>query len=83
MANHKSSIKRARQSETRRLHNKYYSKTTRNAIRALRSTSEKEAATELFPKVVAMLDKLAKKSIIHKNKAANLKSSLALHVNSL
>jgi small subunit ribosomal protein S20 len=83
MANHKSSEKRARQSEVRRVHNKYYSKTTRNAIRVLRTTTEKVAATELLPKVVAMLDKLAKKNVIHKNKAANLKSSLTLHVNSL
>ena len=83
MANHKSSEKRVRQSEARRVHNKYYAKTTRNAVRALRSSTEKDAAAELFPKVVAMLDKLAKKNIIHKNKAANLKSSLALHVNSL
>ena len=83
MANHKSAAKRARQSEKRRLENRYYAKTMRNAVRNLRATSEKEAASELFPKVSAMLDKLAKKNVIHKNKAANLKSSLALHVNSL
>jgi small subunit ribosomal protein S20 len=83
MANHQSAKKRIRQSEARRLHNKYYAKTTRNAIKDLRASSEKEAALELLPKVAAMLDKLAKKNIIHKNKAANLKSSLSLHVNAL
>jgi small subunit ribosomal protein S20 len=83
MANHKSSIKRARQSEVHRLHNKYYSKTTRNAVRELRAVTEKEKAAELLPKVVCMLDKLAKTNVIHKNKASNLKSSLTLHVNAL
>ena len=83
MANHQSAKKRIRQSEKRRLHNKYYAKTTRNAVRKLRATTEKAEATELFPKVVSMLDKLAKKNVIHNNKAANIKSSLALHVNSL
>jgi small subunit ribosomal protein S20 len=83
MANHKSSVKRAKQSEVRRLHNKYYSKTTRNAVRVLRETTDKSSASELLPKVATMLDKLAKQNIIHKNKAANLKSSLALHVNNL
>ncbi len=83
MANHKSALKRIRQSEKRRIHNKYYHKTTRNAVKALRSTSEKEAAEKLMPKVASMLDKLAKKNIIHKNKAANLKSSLQSHVNAL
>ena len=83
MANHKSSIKRAKQSEVHRLHNKYYSKTTRNAVRELRSTTEKAKAEELLPKVVGMLDKLAKTNVIHKNKASNLKSSLTLHVNGL
>lgn len=83
MANHKSSKKRIRQTEKRRVHNKYYHKTTRNAVKALRGTTEKEAAVALLPKVVAMLDKLAKKNIIHANKAANLKSSLQLHVNAI
>ncbi|MCK9641655.1 MAG: 30S ribosomal protein S20 [Prolixibacteraceae bacterium] len=83
MANHKSSIKRAKQSEVHRLHNKYYSKTTRNAVRELRLITEKEKAAELLPKVVGMLDKLAKTNVIHKNKASNLKSSLTLHVNAL
>ena len=83
MANHKSSEKRIRQTETRKAENKYYSRTTRNAIKKLRSTSDKTEATELLPKVSSMLDKLAKKNIIHDNKASNLKSSLTKHVNSL
>ncbi len=83
MANHKSALKRIRQTEKRRVHNKYSHKTTRNAVKALRNTSEKEAAEKLLPKVASMLDKLAKKNIIHKNKAGNLKSSLQLHVNAL
>ena len=83
MANHKSAKKRIRQTEKRRIHNRYYHKTTRNAIKALRSTTEKEAAVVLLPKVTAMLDKLAKKNIIHSNKAANLKSSLQIHINSI
>ncbi|TKG92466.1 30S ribosomal protein S20 [Puteibacter caeruleilacunae] len=83
MANHQSAKKRIRQSESRRIHNKYFAKTMRNAIRALRNTSEKEAASEMLPKVSGLIDKLAKKNIIHKNKAANLKSSLTKHVNKL
>ena len=83
MANHQSAKKRIRQSEKRRLHNKYYARTTRNAVRTLRATSEKAEATELLPKVSAMLDKLAKINVIHKNKAANIKSGLAAHVKSL
>ena len=81
MANHRSAVKRIRQTQSRRLNNRYYEKTTRNAVKILRSLTDKNAAAELYPKVVSMLDKLAKK--IHKNKAANLKSSLAKHVNSL
>ncbi len=83
MANHKSAIKRIRQAEKKRVHNKYYAKTTRNAVRNLRNAGEKEAANEMFPKVASMLDKLAKRNIIHKNKAANLKSKLAKHINKL
>lgn len=83
MANHKSSEKRIRQTATKRAHNRYYAKTTRNAVKKLRMTTENAGAVELLPKVVAMLDKLAKKNIIHDNKAANLKSKLALHVNKL
>ena len=83
MANHKSSIKRIRQTLTKRLRNKYYAKTTRNAVRDLRATTEKGQAQEQYKKVSSLLDKLAKKNIIHKNKAGNLKSKLALHVNHL
>jgi small subunit ribosomal protein S20 len=83
MANHKSAEKRHRQSEKRRIHNKYYARTTRNAVKALRNTTDKAAAIALLPKVASMLDKLAKINVIHKNKAANLKSSLALLVNKL
>ncbi|MCM1078628.1 MAG: 30S ribosomal protein S20 [Bacteroidales bacterium] len=83
MANHKSSEKRIRQTRVKTLHNKYYAKTMRNAVRKLRATTDKTEATEMLPKVQKMLDKLAKQNIIHKNKAANLKSSCALHVNSL
>jgi len=83
MANHQSAIKRNKQAEIKKLHNKYYTRTTRNAIKQLRGTTEKTAATELYPKVVSMLDKMAKHSRIHKNKAANLKSKLAKFVNSL
>ncbi|MDR1415427.1 MAG: 30S ribosomal protein S20 [Odoribacteraceae bacterium] len=83
MANHKSAEKRIRQTEKRRLHNRYYAKTTRNAMKKLRLLTDKTTATELLPKVVSMLDKLAKKNIIHKNKAANLTSKLTLHVNGL
>jgi small subunit ribosomal protein S20 len=83
MANHKSALKRIRQSEAKRLHNRYYAKTTRNAIKALRNTTDKEEATKLYPEVISMIDKLAKRNIIHKNKASNLKSKLALKINHL
>ena len=80
MANHKSSIKRIRQEEKRRLHNRYYAKTMRNAVRKLRATTDKAEAVALYPKVQKMLDNLAMVNIIHKNKAANLKSKLAAHI---
>ena len=83
MANHKSALKRIRQSEAKRLHNRYYAKTTRNAIKALRNTTDKEEAAKLYPEVISMIDKLAKRNIIHKNKASNLKSKLALKINHL
>ena len=83
MANHKSSKKKIRQTEARRVQNKYYYKTARNAVKALRNTTDKSAAEALLPKVASMLDKLAKKNVIHKNKAGNLKGSLQLHVNAL
>jgi len=83
MANHKSSEKRIRQDKKRTLHNRYYAKTMRNAVRKLRAMTNKDEAAALYPKVQKMLDKLAKTNIIHKNKASNLKSSLSKHVNSL
>jgi small subunit ribosomal protein S20 len=83
MANHKSSEKRIRQIEVRKENNKYYAKTTRNALKTLRSTTSKEDAAVLLPKLTSMLDKLAKKNIIHKKKASNLKSSIVKHVSSL
>ncbi len=83
MANHSSAIKRNRQSEQKKIHNKYYARSMRNAIKELRKTSEKAEAEKLFPKVASMLDKLSKKNVIHKNKAANLKSKLTKHVSSL
>lgn len=83
MANHKSSIKRIRQTEKRRLQNRYYAKTTRNAVRKLRAMKEKEEAVKQLPIVSSMLDKLAKRNVIHKNKASNLKSKLAKMINKL
>ena len=80
MANHKSSIKRIRQIQRKRLHNKYYAKTARNAVRKLRATTDKAIAIEFLPQVSSMLDKLAKRNIIHKNKAGNLKSKLSKHI---
>ena len=83
MANHKSAIKRIRANATKRLRNRYQARTTRNAIKRLRSTSSKSEASELLKKVASMLDRLAKKNVIHKNKAANNKSKLTKFVNSL
>lgn len=83
MAHHKSALKRIRQDEKKRVHNRYYAKTMRNALKTLRNTSEKEEAEKLYPGVVSMIDKLAKRNIIHKNKASNLKSKLAVHINKL
>ncbi len=83
MANHKSALKRIRQNEKRRLHNKYYAKTMRNAVKDLRSETVKEEAEKKLPKVVSLIDRLAKKNVIHKNKASNLKSNLASQVNRL
>ena len=83
MANHKSALKRIRSNRVKQVRNKYQHKTTRNAVRDLRATTDKKEAEVLFPKVVAMLDKLAKKNIIHKNKAGNMKSKLAKYVAAL
>ena len=83
MANHKSALKRIRNSETKRLRNRFQHKTTRNAIKNLRAMDKKKDAEAQLPLVVSMIDKLAKNNIIHDNKAANLKSKLTLYVASL
>lgn len=83
MANHKSALKRIRANAAKRLRNRYQAKTTRNAIKKLRTTTDAEEAKVLLPKVVSMLDRLAKKNVIHKNKAANNKSKLTKLVNKL
>ena len=83
MANHKSAIKRIRANATKRLRNRYQAKTTRNAIKKLRGTTTNADATPLLAKVVSMLDRLAKKNVIHKNKASNNKSKLTKFVNGL
>jgi len=83
MAHHLSAQKRIRQDEEKRAKNKYYARGMRNALKELRGTKDKAAAAELFPKVVSLLDKLAKNNVIHKNKAGNLKSELQKHVSGL
>jgi small subunit ribosomal protein S20 len=83
MANHKATKKDMRQATKRREQNRYYGKTTRNAIRDLRTVEEKAAAGEKLPEVISMIDKLAKKGVIHKNKASNLKSKLTRRVSAL
>jgi len=83
MANHKSALKRIRSNEKRRVLNKYQHKTTRNAIKALRLATEKSDASTKLAGVISMIDKLAKKNIIHDNKASNLKSKLTVFVNKL
>ena len=83
MANHKSAIKRIRQTESRRLHNRYFAKTTRNAIKKLRTTEDKDQAGEMLKNVSSMVDKLAKKNIIHKKNASHKKAKLAKFVGSL
>jgi small subunit ribosomal protein S20 len=83
MANHKSSLKRIRSSETKRVNNRYKGKTVRNAVKEFRAKTDKEVVEKDLPNLISMLDKLAKKNNIHKNKASNLKSKLARKVNSL
>ena len=83
MATHQSAIKRIRQTEKRRLLNKYFHKTTRNAMKKLQDMKAKKEAISLLPKVTSMIDKLSKRNIIHKNKASNLKSKLTKHVNAM
>lgn len=77
MANHKATKKDVRQAAKRRDRNRYYGKTTRNAIRDLKADKDKKTFEENMPAVASMIDKLAKRGVIHKNKAANLKSQLA------
>ena len=83
MANHKSALKRIRSNNAKRILNKYQHKTTRNAIKALREITTKKKAEKAFPSVASMIDKLAKRNIIHANKAANLKSKVTKHIVSL
>lgn len=83
MANHQSSKKRARQDAKKRIHNRYYKKSTRTAIAKLRELEDKSDAEKFLPKVVSMIDRLAKKNQWHHKKAANLKSKLTRHVNSM
>lgn len=83
MANHASSVKRIRQTEKRRLHNRFYAKVTRSAVKKFRAMKDQSEAKAFLPKVSSMLDRLAKRGIIHKNKAANLKSSLTRQMNKM
>ncbi|MDR0364208.1 MAG: 30S ribosomal protein S20 [Bacteroidales bacterium] len=83
MANHKSALKRIRQSQARRLRNRYYGRTMRNAVRKLRATGDKQEAMEMYPKVASLIDRNVKRNLVHKNKAANLKSKLSKKINSL
>jgi len=83
MANHKSSIKRIRSNDAKRIRNKYYAKTTRNAIKEIKVGADKAVAEKELPNVISMIDKLAKRNVIHKNKAANLKSKLMKRVTAM
>ncbi len=83
MANHKSALKRIRSNEAKRLRNRYQHKTARNAMKKFQELSDKKEAETMLPSVVSMIDKLAKKNIIHDNKASNLKSKLTKHVSKL
>ncbi|MBA3829199.1 MAG: 30S ribosomal protein S20 [Taibaiella sp.] len=83
MANHKATRKDIRQSEKRRDRNRYYGKTTRNAIRDLLANTDKASVQEALPKVMSMIDKLARRNVIHKNKAGNLKSGIVKKINAI
>ncbi len=83
MANHASAKKRARQDAKKRIANRYYKKSARTAIAKLREIEDQEEAKKFFPKVTSMIDKLAKKNLWHKNKAANVKSKLNKHIKAL
>ena len=83
MANHKSAQKRIRSNDAKRIHNRYYAKSTRTALKNINTTDNKEEAMKLLPKISSMVDKLAKKNIIHKNKASNIKRKLTKRINAL
>jgi len=83
MANHKSALKATRQADARKENNKYHARTMRNSLKKIRSTSDKAEADKMLPEISAMLDKLAKKNVIHKNKASNLKSSVTKYAQGL
>ncbi len=83
MANHKSAIKRIRSNDAKRVENRYYAKTMRNAIKAIRAVVDKKEAESKLSNVISMIDRLAKKNVIHKNKAGNLKSKLVKHITAL
>ncbi len=83
MAHHKSALKRIRQDEARKMRNRFYKKTARSAIKRLRDIKDKSEAEKFLPKVISMVDKLAKRNTCHKNKASNLKSSLMRHINAI
>jgi small subunit ribosomal protein S20 len=83
MAHHKSALKRIRQDAKKRLHNRYFKKSTRTAIKKLRAMEDKNEATQFLPKVVSMVDRLAKRNLIHRHKASNLKSKLTKAVNAI
>ncbi|NQU33196.1 MAG: 30S ribosomal protein S20 [Bacteroidetes bacterium] len=83
MANHQSAIKRIRQTEVKTLHNRYYAKTMRNAVRKFRLLSDKKEAADSLPRMYEMIDRLSKKGVIHKNKAGNIKSRITKFANGL
>jgi small subunit ribosomal protein S20 len=83
MANHQSALKRIRSNEAKRLRNRYQHRTTRNAMKKFQELSDKAEAEKMFPSLISMIDKLAKKNIIHSNKASNLKSNMAKHIAAL
>ncbi|OIP00100.1 MAG: 30S ribosomal protein S20 [Bacteroidetes bacterium CG2_30_33_31] len=83
MANHKSSLKRIKTNDKKRVHNRYFARTMRNAVRDFRAVTEKSEAQESFSKVISIIDKSAKRGLIHKKKAANLKSKMAIKLNNM
>ncbi len=83
MANHKSALKRIRSNEKKRIRNRYYAKTMRNALKSFRELTEKAVVAEKLPVMVSLIDRVAQKSVIHKNKAGNLKSKLMIKLNKM